>query len=220
MSQTTPPDKDKIVGLPRQPKEPATEQAEPAKVLPFEKPRRRCEVPGCTNPHQARGRCMAHYHQWRKTNQLNCDLLCTKCGVHRRWHGHSWCRECNNERARALFFKRYSADPIYYSARRIKNLAYNLQLKLDVIEGYAAKTGQHGCSCPGCGVSEISMLQLDHVKGLGNAERRTAPGGWVGVYRRAKREGFPADLQILCANCNFSKAALGRCTHELAAVAA
>jgi len=34
------------------------------------------------------------------------------------------------------------------------------------------------------------------------------------IQLRARREGFPDDLQLLCFNCNCGKAIHGECPHE------
>src|SRR5579871_444113 len=98
------------------------------------------------------------------------------------------CRERNNEKA-----------------RRWHRLNYER-----VLEHYGKV-----CAC--CGESNPSFLTIDHVNNDGYVERSskkdcTGPS-W---YARIIRRGFPADLQILCYNCNMGKARCkGVCPHKL-----
>jgi len=73
-----------------------------------------------------------------------------------------------------------------------------------VIVGYGGK-----CAC--CGEGEKEFLDLDHVNGGGAAQRRVL--GPL-VYRRAIEQGFPADYQLHCKNCNWSKYLGGVCVHQ------
>lgn len=96
-------------------------------------------------------------------------------------------------------------DPAKYYADRATYERDNVrQLRLDVIAGYGGK-----CAC--CKESNNIFLTLDHVNNNGFAERANA------AYRRAKRDNFPPDLQILCFNCNCGRARnKGVCPHKAA----
>lgn len=64
-----------------------------------------------------------------------------------------------------------------------------------------------GGVCSKCGFSDDRALQIDHVKGNGNEERRIRNlvhnyGSWMRVLAERKN-----DYQILCANCNWIKRA-------------
>lgn len=52
------------------------------------------------------------------------------------------------------------------------------------------------------------MLTVDHVKPL-KGRRRPKD-----VYNLVVREGFPADYQVLCLNCNQLKGAGVACPHR------
>lgn len=58
-----------------------------------------------------------------------------------------------------------------------------------------------GGVCAHCGFSDPRALQVDHVDGGGNAERRR-----IGQHQVMKRvlAGEPG-YQLLCANCNWIK---------------
>lgn len=84
----------------------------------------------------------------------------------------------------------------------------------------------YGRSCACCGESRKSMLCLDHINNDGAKHRREMTSKWNGawanknisgtsVYADVVKRGFPAGFQILCANCNTSKARNGGvCEHK------
>lgn len=53
-----------------------------------------------------------------------------------------------------------------------------------------------------CGFDDERVLQLDHVNGGGNKERKELRCQYS-VYRRVL--DYPSEYQILCANCNWIK---------------
>ena len=78
--------------------------------------------------------------------------------------------------------------------------------KLRVLNHYG-----HKCAC--CGESRIEFLTIDHINNDGNIQRKAL--GYKGnQFRRIIKLGFPKDLQILCANCNYAKAYYGICPHK------
>lgn len=69
-----------------------------------------------------------------------------------------------------------------------------------------------GNKCTCCGEARNSMLQVDHIHNDGRLEKRSSRSYYtlLAVLRAANpHERF----QILCANCNISKAILGQCEH-------
>ena len=85
------------------------------------------------------------------------------------------------------------------SAKSVRNL------RLLVIGAYGSK-----CAC--CSTAEISLLTIDHVHGGGVQHRANSSG--PAVLRDARDRNYPPDYQILCHNCNASKAFGGTCTHH------
>ena len=78
---------------------------------------------------------------------------------------------------------------------REQERSYNDNLLTKVLEQYAKK-------CARCGFnSDIRILQLDHVNGGGNRERREI--GTRGIRRKALKN--PELYQLLCPNCNWTK---------------
>lgn len=104
--------------------------------------------------------------------------------------------------------KRYrQADP---EKIRKQDRERRLRLKLLVISAYGGR-----CAC--CGETEPEFLSIDHVNGGGTKHRKKV--GFSGtVYRLCRDLGFPAEYQILCFNCNFSKSRGGVCVHKRASL--
>lgn len=79
-----------------------------------------------------------------------------------------------------------------------------------------------GAKCRCCGEKEIKFLHLDHKNGDGSKIRRqikeetgqTLNGGTSVMYW-LKKQGWPDNIQILCANCNLGKRTGQYCPHEL-----
>jgi hypothetical protein len=83
-----------------------------------------------------------------------------------------------------------------------------------VIEAYGA-----ACAC--CGESEPAFLTIDHVNNdgarhrevIGHGVRRIGSGSVMHAW--LVENNFPEGFQLLCANCNMAKAALGQCPHRV-----
>lgn len=81
------------------------------------------------------------------------------------------------------------------------------QLKLDVLQAYG------GCQCAGCDVTNVQVLQIDHIGGGGEAHAREIGNGnrnrgRAKLYRWLKINSFPPGYRVLCASCNI-RAKLG-----------
>lgn len=74
---------------------------------------------------------------------------------------------------------------------------YIVKLKMKVFE-------KLGNKCVRCGITDIRVLQIDHVHGHGNKDRIGLNRSQFYYYRKvlADTEG---NYQILCANCNWIK---------------
>lgn len=96
-------------------------------------------------------------------------------------------------------------DPEYLAHRYTLRVNYYEKLRADVFAGYGGK-----CAC--CGESESEFLQLDHVDGGGNVDRKTR--ATKTLYAAVRREGYPPGFQLLCANCNQAKSRRQGCPHQ------
>lgn len=92
--------------------------------------------------------------------------------------------------------------------------AHNTQakFKLEIFNAYGGK-----CAWPDCAVTDVDVLTLDHVFNDGGAERKTmtSPKSSFATYRIARREGYPARFQVLCANHQLKKEILRKRSNRL-----
>ena len=91
--------------------------------------------------------------------------------------------------------------------------------KRHIVDYFDRVLNHYGSRCNCCGETERGFLTIDHVRNDGAAHRRQLlPSHRVGLgwYRWIVRHKYPDFLQILCWNCNMSKARLGACPHNLA----
>lgn len=83
-------------------------------------------------------------------------------------------------------------------------------LRVEIISEYGGR-----CTC--CGENDINFLQIDHVNNDGAAHRKANSKSLAGfwMYHWIKKNNYPNTLQVLCANCNFSKKMNGGvCSHQ------
>ena len=81
-----------------------------------------------------------------------------------------------------------SARKVYYE--KIKNEVFDLL----------------GGECQSCGFLDRRALQVDHVGGGGNLERKKHSG--TSFFLKVKSEIDSGEYQLLCANCNWIKRAV------------
>ena len=70
------------------------------------------------------------------------------------------------------------------------------KLRKEVIEHYGNK-------CVRCGINDIRILNIDHIKNNGNQHRQE-----IGAYyfpKWLKKNNYPDGYQVLCLNCNWLK---------------
>jgi hypothetical protein len=83
-----------------------------------------------------------------------------------------------------------------------KSRKRNEEIKRIVLGHYSG--GEAACAV--CGISDIDVLQLDHINDGGSEHRRSLKcSGGVAFYRRLRVQGLPDGYQVLCANCNVKK---------------
>jgi len=82
---------------------------------------------------------------------------------------------------------------------------YSQNLRVEVFTHYCGGTPH--CQCPGCKVTFIEFLQLDHIEGNGAAHRKANNLGTGGarLWRWVRDNGYPPGFQVLCRNCNGAK---------------
>lgn len=173
-----------------------------------------CTVAGCDKPRLARGWCSMHYQRWKTHGNPNSP-------ARRYWDGR--CLDCNNAvvagdsrrcrsclRAKNQRYRAANVDRVRLNARVYAKQAHQKR-RILAIKKYGNK-----CRC--CGETQLAFLVLDHVKGGGNAHRRTLTrsgeiAGSSNFYAWVVRNNFPKGFQVLCHNCNFAKSH-GGCPHK------
>jgi hypothetical protein len=113
-------------------------------------------------------------------------------------------RERNREKLRAKgreYARQFRKKNPEYN--NFKQREYRFKLRLEVLSHY----GGTPPSCICCGEQLLSFLTLDHINNDGK-EHRKQMGVWGGsaTYKWLKQHGYPDNIQVLCMNCNFSKA--------------
>jgi len=125
-------------------------------------------------------------------------------------------RTKNRERLRIIdtenCYKKYQENP-EKKRKDTRNCYYRLKWK--TLVHYSGTDPPH-CTC--CGITEMSMLTIDHLNNDGNHHRKNV-GGRSGyrLYQYLKKQGFPDNLNLTvrCFNCNISRYYLGECAHKL-----
>lgn len=79
--------------------------------------------------------------------------------------------------------------------------SYRENLKMEVFRHYA---NDNNPKCVKCGFNDIRALCLDHVNGDGNHRSKKCSSGYT-FYCYLKKNKYPEQLQVLCANCNLIK---------------
>lgn len=127
-------------------------------------------------------------------------------------YGIEW-RRRNPGRRKIIDKRRMEKNPQRY--RMLKKFAFQRQvenMKQLVLGHYSNETIR--CLC--CGESERDFLVIDHINGHGNEHRKQIFGrlqGGYAFYRWLVKQGYPPGFQVLCSNCNMSKAKHGVCVH-------
>lgn len=119
------------------------------------------------------------------------DYYCTSCRTSR---NRDWAIK-NPERKREL-------------GRKNQKDAYT-RFKIEFVTAY-------GGACVCCGESEIHFLTVEHLTPEARSRHKTGGKNLSGLplLRRIKNEGYPDDITVLCANCNYAKGHYGSCPHE------
>jgi 5-methylcytosine-specific restriction endonuclease McrA len=94
--------------------------------------------------------------------------------------------------------------------RNAHNRAYALA-RYATLRADALRILGNKCACPGCEVSELLFLTIDHIHGR-------EKGSMSSALLEAWRSGWDkTKFQILCANCNQAKRDRGFCpVHQIA----
>jgi hypothetical protein len=144
-------------------------------------------VPGCFRCQK----CIDKHKKHEKKARLKRaeSGFCSRCGKKEPRPGRTTCESCS----------------VKESAKSKRQFAAG---RLSVLEHY-------GNQCVCCGETNKKYLQIDHINNDGNIQRKEQPDlRGSRLFKKYIKDGFPTDLQILCANCHFAKSFYGGCTAE------
>ena len=130
-------------------------------------------------------------------------------------------REKELRKAREIARKRYAADPegtrAYarkrYLVEKPLRRKWEKRTRQKIKDEVFAHYGGYLCKC--CGETIRDFLQIDHIDGGGNKQRKELKLSGVRFYNWLKRNSFPPGYQVLCANCNWGRRFIGTCPHNL-----
>tara|TARA_B110001454_G_scaffold202092_1_gene208954 strand:- start:243 stop:761 length:519 start_codon:yes stop_codon:yes gene_type:complete len=158
-----------------------------------------CSVKGCKNMSRASGLCTSHYmKKWRKDNP-------TQVIEYNKQYQTSHIDEIVKHRNNPKTKRKKS---LYEHEKTIRE-------KLDIMKIYSKRLSKSDipcCNCCGENSHHIA-LTIDHIHGK---EKFGHTGRDVGkrLIKYLIREKYPSGFQVLCWNCNLSKANLGKCFHK------
>lgn len=136
-----------------------------------------------------------------KTLSVELFGLCRGNTTKKEWY-HNKCKECTKEQRRT----KYRTD----ETSRLKERSYSRQhykdMRKSLLEYYGGK-----CSC--CSESTYEFLVFDHINNDGNKHRRQH-GTSAREFVFWLKKNLPNDIQVLCHNCNMSRAFYGVCPHN------
>lgn len=143
----------------------------------------------------------------RKCNECSLILTLNNCSQ-KRFDKHVYkCNACFNKRCKESRIKHDSKQR--RENRNKKNKERDFKIKLDVIKNY-------GGSCVCCGIIHPDFLTIDHINNNGYIDRKENNRSGDKMYKWLKKNNYPKDnYQLLCYNCNLSKAHVGYCPHNI-----
>lgn len=122
----------------------------------------------------------------------------------------------NRDKLRATFRNYYNQhkeqiskrSKLWHQANRgrvlVRRRELDRLLKYEVLTRYSMRDFPQ---CTICGISDIDVLNIDHIENGGRKHGESISGGALGqnLYRWLKRNDYPRGFQSLCANCNLKK---------------
>lgn len=136
---------------------------------------------------------------------------CQECGKefttnnHSQIYCNSECRKEGMKQYRRDFMRNYwKINPTQNNKNHRQAAKRNKENKTTIFTHYSGNPPK--CAC--CGETEIRFLELDHINGGGNKERKNLFKYYIGgkmFYRWLIQNNFPEGYQVLCCNCNNVK---------------
>ena len=105
-------------------------------------------------------------------------------------------RDWYKEHKEELNRKRKS--PEYIAHKNELRRKWRFRMKTKLFNAYG------GAKCKNCGITDMRVLDLDHLDNNGCQERKKL-GGTEKLFFYLIKNNFPPGYQILCRNCNWIK---------------
>ncbi len=171
-----------------------------------------CNIMNCKNPHNALGYCLPHYN-YHRNSTIRSKLLyllgnkCVVCGTCKKdtlqfdhIHGGGRKDYGNSPRTRYLYY--INNPEITKDTLQILCVRCNYLKRMKNVIPHKARMTiiKHlGATCGSCCITDINLLQLDHIKNDG-AKDRARFGGSVNMheYYKTHLDEAKTKLQVLC----------------------
>lgn len=128
----------------------------------------------------------------------------------------SHCKECVNKKSKIWHDARrhtdeYKANAKRYSKQRVLDGSGNKWAKERYRKFKSIVFNHYGNLCSCCGEDTVDFLTIEHTLHDGKQHRATKKSG---IYKDIVDRGFPSDLTLFCANCNFATRYGNACPHK------
>jgi len=142
-----------------------------------------------------RDKILKKNREWYKKNKDKVKAYCEEHREERTEYMRGW-RNRNREK-----IHEYNTSPSRKKYRREWERKNRIKIRYEVLKHYSSLDYP---ICNACGIDDIDVLCIDHIKGGGKEERKQWGNGSI-FYKKLKKEGFPPGYQVLCWNCNHKK---------------
>lgn len=135
-------------------------------------------------------------------------MECPRCNRNKSGKGGKLCQKCKDYKKKIYEDKKKRGEcglcerkprkgfKICDSCREKSKIRQD-KLRIEVLYHYGKK-------CKNCGITDVRVLDLEHIKNNGNVERKKFGKG-NGFFLSVKRRKYPKGLQVMCKNCNWLK---------------
>ena len=150
---------------------------------------------------------------YNKLHDHKIKINCVKCGKETKDFGYKHCTFCYDNHVRV---KKECVGCGEIKRIVCNNKCTSCRMMERRVEAYSHYCdGDIQCAC--CDEKEIDFLTLDHINNDGAQHRKFNPNTGRNLVGYVMKNNYPKGYQILCMNCNFSKAKprnKGKCIHH------
>jgi len=149
--------------------------------------------------------------QWKSLDEFYINRKC----VSGRWSRQSWCRLCVRQHHQENRDDINAYKRAWYrehrESKRQSQFVYKMKLKIEVLVHYSTRNYP---VCAQCGIRDIDVLTIDHIKGGGSEHKKVLGSLGSKLYYWLRQNDYPLGYQVLCFNCNFKKSLRSRHNSE------